>query len=152
MNTVEELSQSGRLIRSFDSSKILLLCFCSFGNHFARHALTIIVVYLVENGSLTSFGLGLLFSIISLPSMFLPLLVGALVDHTQHIFLIGGILLLLSVFSEGIFFVSLRVNSFPLQLFSQFLFGCGSTSFTTIQRTMISYYLKVPNFTVSFII
>jgi sugar phosphate permease len=139
---IEEVHQLERVYKG-KYLTVLLLCFSAFGNHFSRHALSVFGMYLIEEQKMTSLGLGALFSAMSLPSMFLPLLVGYLVDYTNSILFMGGVLLTITVAAECLFTYSLYLNSFTLTLISQFLFGCGSTSFSTIQRTMVSYYLQV---------
>lgn len=123
--------------------QLFLLSLSSFGAHFSRHALAVLGIFMLQQNMLTTCGLGVLFSTISLPSCILPLAIGYLVDSRQSIFSIGCALLGATCFAEMLFTISLFQNSYGTAFISQFLLGCGATSFTTIQRTMVSFYLQV---------
>lgn len=129
--------------KQYQILKIFCLCFSSFGCHFSRHALTILGIYLLEDRIISLYGIGILFALLSIPAMFLPLIIGEMIDSTKHIFRIGTGLLMLSIVAESILTIGLIFRSFMLIAFSQLLFGCCSTSFTAIQRIMITYFVQV---------
>jgi hypothetical protein len=132
-----------KLSNNYQWRSLFLLSISSFGAHYSRHALSMLGIYMIRDKFLTPFGLGILFSSISIPSMFLPLVIGCIVDKLRLIFSIGLLLLATTTFSELLLFLSLYQKSFLLTFISQLLFGCGATSFTTVQRCLISLNLKV---------
>ncbi len=122
---------------------LALLSSLSFGGHFSHSSLTIFAVYFVNDKIISPTGLGILFASSFLTSLFLPLLVGILVDSTKRVKLITFALLFLSVVGQALFVLAIEKNLFYLALAAQMVFGSGASSVSAIQRISIAYYLKV---------
>jgi MFS family permease len=115
----------------------------SFGSHFSISSLSIYGVFLIEAKIISPLGMGFLFAANYISSLFLPLIVGYLIDSTSKVQLIAVTLLLVTTLGQMLLVFALYENIFILALFAQALFGSGASSVSAIQRISIAYYLKV---------
>lgn len=124
---------------NIDFKELFLLCGMSFGAHFSKSAVTIVGTLLIMRETITPLGYGYLTSASSLPAILIPLLSGYYLDRSRET---GGKQALgyLVIVALGPLLLAIAVanNSFLVALFSQILFGLGSSSLNTAQRTSIA--------------
>lgn len=121
---------------------LLLLSFVSFGGHFARSSLSIFGLYFIRDEFISPAGLGMFLSACSLPSMFLPLMVGYLIDKTKQVKAVTMTLLGMTVGGLILFSFAVYIRSFSLAMLALIIFGSGSSSIMAIQRMLITVYLR----------
>lgn len=124
-------------------ANLFLLSAISFGAHFAHSSLSIFGVFLIEDNLISAAGLGILFSSNYVSAIFLPLLVGYLIDSTKRVKTISLMLLTITALGQAMFVAALYHNSFVLALVAQVIFGSGASSVYAIQRISIAHYLRV---------
>ena len=100
-------------------------------------------LYLIQDGFISPAGLGLLLSACSFPAMFLPLIVGYIIDKTKEVQKTAFTLLIFTILGFTVFAGSIFIRSFSLSLLGLVIFGSGSSSIMAIQRMLITVYLKV---------
>ena len=122
---------------------LLLLSSISFGGHFSRSTFSMFGLYMINDHVISPAGLGMLLATASLPSMIIPLLVGHSVDKTRKEFFITLMLFLFEFTGLTMFCVSVYNASFPLAMVGMFVYGIGSSSITTMQRILVTLFLKV---------
>ncbi|KAJ1424821.1 major facilitator superfamily domain-containing protein [Ochromonadaceae sp. CCMP2298] len=121
---------------------LVLLSLISFGGHFTRSSLSMFGLYLINDGTISPAGLGVMLAACSLPSILIPLIVGHMIDTTKKErmitlvlfgFTIGGLLLFNVAICSGVFWLS---------VFALVVYGSGASSVTVIQRILVTLYLK----------
>jgi nitrate/nitrite transporter NarK len=119
-----------------------LLCAISWGSHFAKNSFPIFAgFYLVDSQLVTPTGIGILLSLSSLPATFLPVLAGFLADRYFSISVITEIFLVATIVGQVFLTISCALENYSLMCWSMFIFGCGTSSVTSLQRSMIPIYL-----------
>lgn len=127
--------------------KLLFLSLIGFGNHFAKSAFSILGLYMIKDSFITATGFGILVALISLPATILPMFSGMILNGAHHhILLTTTSLLVISCVGEMLLWLSVAVRSYSLAVIAIIIFGSGSACVSPIQRSLISYYLKVSNF------
>jgi MFS family permease len=122
---------------------LVLLSLVSFGSHFSISSLSIYGVFLIEANIISPLGMGFLFAANYISSLFLPLLIGYLIDSTSQVKTIAITLLVVTTVGQLLLVFALYNKLFILALVAQALFGSGASSVSAIQRISIAYYLKV---------
>lgn len=122
---------------------LVLLSSISFGGHFSRSTFSMFGLYMINDNVISPAGLGMLLGTASLPSMIIPLLVGHSVDKTRKEFFITLMLFFFEFTGLTMFCVSVYIASFPLAMVGMFVYGVGSSSITTMQRILVTLFLKV---------
>jgi MFS family permease len=122
---------------------LVLLSLISCGGHFARSSLSMFGLYMINDGTITPGGLGVLLGACALPSMFVPLIVGHSVDKLQREVVITLVLFLFEICGLTLFCAAVWQTSFALMLVSLLLFGVGTSSISVIQRLLVTLSLKV---------
>ncbi len=100
-------------------------------------------LYMINDHVISPAGLGMLLATASLPSMIIPLLVGHSVDKTRKEFFITLMLFVFEFSGLTMFCISVYTASFPLAMVGMFVYGMGSSSITTMQRILVTLFLKV---------
>lgn len=122
---------------------LFLLSSISFGGHFTRSSLAMFGLYMIEDKLISPGGLGLLLGACSLPSMFIPLLVGHSVDKTKREIVITLMLFFFELSGLTLFCIAVDSGSFGVAAFALLIYGTGSSSITVIQRVLVTLFLKV---------
>ena len=122
---------------------LLLLSSISFGGHFAKSSLSVFGLYMINDKVITPAGLGLLLSTLSLPSMFMPLLVGHSVDKTKREIIITLLLFTFEIVGLTVFCSAVYSESFSLAVIALLIYGVGSSSISVIQRILVTLFLRV---------
>jgi len=122
---------------------LLLLSSISFGGHFSRSTFSMFGLYMINDHVISPAGLGMLLATASVPSMIIPLLVGHSVDKTRKEFFITLMLFFFEFSGLTMFCISVYNASFPLAMVGMFVYGMGSSSITTMQRILVTLFLKV---------
>lgn len=128
---------------------LILLSCVSFGGHFTRSSLAMFGLYMIEDNLISPGGLGLLLGACSLPSMFIPLLVGNSVDKTKREIVITLLLFFFELSGLTLFCSAVYYGSFGLAVSALIIYGTGSSSITVIQRVLVTLFLKVCQFLLS---
>lgn len=121
---------------------LVLLSCLSFGGHFTRSSLSMFGLYMIEDDLISPGGLGLLLGACSLPSMFIPLLVGHSVDKTKREIVITLVLFFFELAGLTLFCSAVYYGSFSLAAIALVIYGTGSSSITVIQRVLVTLFLK----------
>lgn len=132
-------NKTDRLYALFLTLSILI----SFGSHFTKNSFPIFGYYLINNHFITPKGFGLILASGSLPSIFVPVLVGTLLDQELNFNTILLLSVIIMILGQGALFYCIFQDWFLGTLFSEFLFSFGSSSVVTIQRILLVYYFEV---------
>ena len=127
-------------------SFLVLLSCVSFGGHFTHGAISMFGVFLIEQNTISPAGLGVLFAACSLPSLFVPLLVGHFIDIADKELVIALSLFLCEIIGLILFSVAICFGLFSLAAISLLVFGIGASSIVVIQRTLTTTFFKVKQF------
>jgi MFS family permease len=98
---------------------------------------TILLVYMAADGTLTPFGFSLLMGTNSLPALFVPFMSGALMYQYGYWYM-TFIYLSMTVVGQLIFAAAVHANVFWLMLVGQLIFGAGACCTSVAQRSLIS--------------
>jgi MFS family permease len=122
--------------------KMFLISSISFGVHLTRATVPIIGMILIEEGFLSPGGLGVFIGCGFIPSVFVPLYIGYIVDISLQTSKIMTFLLSITVLGEVLFIAAIIMRNYPLAAFAQILFGCGGSSVSAIQRVLVAYHIE----------
>jgi len=122
---------------------VILLSLLSFGSNFSHSSILIFNLYFLHDDFIQPFGMGLILSSLSIPHLFLPLLVGHLIDQKGSIHMFTMLLLLLVIIGFILYMISSACKTFIILVISLIIYSSGTSSITTIQRILLTTYTKV---------
>ena len=113
----------------------------SFGAHLSRSSMTILLVYLVADDTLTPLGYSYLQGASSVPALFIPFISGMLINRFGHWTMTLSYLVMTCV-GQFLFAVGVSSGMFWLMLTGQFVFGAGACCTVVAQRSLILISIK----------
>ena len=120
-----------------DLSMLFGLSMLSFGTHLSRSSMSILLVFMVADGSITPFGYACLCGANSLPALFVPFFSGRLLDKYGY-WPVTTSYLTMSLFGQFLFAIAISCDIFWLQFLGQIIFGAGGCCVVVAQRSLIS--------------
>jgi len=121
---------------------LFLVCSCSVGAHFGKHAFSGIITLVLSSLDISTQQYGWLYSVQDFPGIFLPLFAGYLTLFVEPA--IAVFLFSLVVFGgQAISIVGIFFKSFFLTLAGKALFGFGDGALSVIQGVIVAKHFKI---------
>lgn len=126
---------------------LFLCCILSMGVHFSRASFTIFAVYMIDTTHFITPGqYSVLTTVSFIPSLFVPLFIGLLLDKNKNIETREKstiVFIFITIIAQLLLAYSVSIVSYHLAILSQLLFGIGACSLVLGQRTLIVQKFKV---------